>query len=98
MPSKQANYISRPDDLKFMARLELTAIIRKGEKQYVALCPELDVVSQGRTIESALANLREAAELYIEEMGVPKEFSPGETIFAQFEVKTDAKASSPVGA
>lgn len=52
-----------------------TAIIRKGEKQFVALCPELDVVSQGYSIEEAISNLKEATELYIEEMGVPEEFS-----------------------
>ena len=49
--------------------MELTAIIRKGETQYVALCPEIDVVSQGYTIEEALKNLKEAAELYVEETG-----------------------------
>ena len=38
----------------------LTAIIKKGEKQFVALCPELDVVSQGYTIEEAIKNLKEA--------------------------------------
>jgi len=48
-----------------------TAIIKKGEKQYVALCPELDVVSQGFSVEEALLNLKEAVELYIEEMGMP---------------------------
>lgn len=47
----------------------LTAIIKKGENQFVALCPELDVVSQGKTIEKALDNLKEATELYIEEVG-----------------------------
>ena len=35
-----------------------TAIIKKGEKQFVALCPEVDVVSQGFTIEEALKNLK----------------------------------------
>jgi len=45
-----------------------TAIIRKGEKQFVALCPDLDVVSQGYTVEKALGNLKEAVELYIEEI------------------------------
>ena len=44
----------------------LTAIIKKGEKQFVALCPELDVVSQGYTVEESLSNLKEAVELYIE--------------------------------
>lgn len=52
--------------------MEMTGIIRKGEKQYVALCPEIDVVSQGHTIEEALKNLKEAVELYIEEMGLPE--------------------------
>ena len=36
-----------------------TAIIKKGEKQFVALCPELDVVSQGYTVEEAIKNLKE---------------------------------------
>ena len=49
--------------------MDMTAVIKKGEKQYVALCPELDVVSQGYTIEEALGNLKEAVELYIEEIG-----------------------------
>ena len=44
----------------------LTAIIKKGEKQYVALCPELDVVSQGYSVEEAIANLKEAVELGLE--------------------------------
>lgn len=48
-------------------------MIKKGEKQYVALCPELDVVSQGPTIEDALKNLKEAVELYLEEMGPPQQ-------------------------
>ena len=51
----------------------LTAIIKKGEKQFVALCPELDVVSQGYTVEKAVKNLKEAVELYIEEMGLAED-------------------------
>ena len=43
--------------------MEFTAIIRKGEKQFVALCPEIDVASQGYTIEEAVKNLKEACEL-----------------------------------
>lgn len=71
----------------------LTAIIRKGEKQFVALCPELDVVSQGYTIEEALKNLKEATELYIEEMGLPEGFSDNDTIIANFEVPLNAKTA-----
>lgn len=73
--------------------MEFTAIIKKGEKQFVALCPELDVVSQGTSIEKALENLREAAELYIEEMGVPKELAGvKEIMIASFEIQ-HAKAA-----
>ncbi len=46
-----------------------TAIIKKGDKQFVALCPKLDVVSQGYTFEESLKNLKDAVGLYIEEMG-----------------------------
>ncbi|MBI4284787.1 MAG: type II toxin-antitoxin system HicB family antitoxin [Chloroflexi bacterium] len=77
--------------------MQLTAIIRKGENQYVALCPEVDVVSQGYTAEESLHNLREAVELYIEEMGVPEGVGEEEIIVTHFRVK-DAKTSSSVGA
>jgi len=73
-----------------------TAVIRKGEKQFVALCPELDVVSQGYTVEESLKNLKEAVELYIEEMGIPEEVSSGDTIVVNFEVKHNAKAAQVV--
>ena len=73
--------------------MEFTAVIRKGEKQFVALCPEVDVVSQGFTIEKAIANLKEAVELYVEEMGLPKEFAGTEAIIARFNLPKDAKAA-----
>lgn len=75
----------------------LTAIIRKGEKQFVALCPELDVVSQGYTVEEALSNLKEAANLYIEEMGLPEEITSNDTIVVNFEVKNIGKTSQIIG-
>lgn len=74
--------------------MELTAIIRKGEKQFVALCPEVDVVSQGKTAETALSNLKEAVELYIEEMGFPEEFSGNEPIITHFAVPENAKEAA----
>ena len=76
--------------------MELSAIIRKGEKQYVALCPELDVVSQGYTIEEAITNLREAVELYIEEMGLPEDIKSKVAIFVRFEVKENGETTSPL--
>ncbi len=45
---------------------ELTAIIEREGDGYVALCPELDIASQGDTVESARTNLIEALELFFE--------------------------------
>jgi predicted RNase H-like HicB family nuclease len=45
---------------------QFTAIIEREDNGYVALCPELDVASQGDTIEEARANLQEALELFLE--------------------------------
>jgi len=44
----------------------LTAIIEREEDGYVSLCPELDIASQGNTIEEARNNLQEALELFFE--------------------------------
>ena len=45
---------------------QLTAIIEREGGAYVSLCPELDIASQGDTIEEARNNLREAVELFFE--------------------------------
>jgi predicted RNase H-like HicB family nuclease len=45
---------------------QLTAIIEREEDGYVSLCPELDIASQGDTIEEARESLREAVELFFE--------------------------------
>ena len=44
----------------------LTAIIEREGSGYVSICPELDIASQGDTIETARDNLREAVELFFE--------------------------------
>ncbi len=49
-----------------MAKQRFTAIIEKEGEGYVALCPELDIASQGDTIAEASANLKEAVELFLE--------------------------------
>ena len=46
---------------------QLSAIINKEEDMYIASCPEVGTASQGKTIEEALENLKEATELYLEE-------------------------------
>jgi len=44
----------------------LTAILSRDGDGYVALCPELDIASQGNTVEEARGNLAEAVELFME--------------------------------
>lgn len=49
-----------------MSTQSYTAIVEREGDLYVALCPELDVASQGATVEEATANLKEAVELFLE--------------------------------
>lgn len=44
-----------------------TAIIEKEDDMYVALCPELDITSQGNSVEEARLNLKEAIELFLDD-------------------------------
>jgi len=52
--------------------MELSAVVWREEGIYVALCPDLDVASQGKSVEEALVNLKEALELYLEDEDVEK--------------------------
>jgi len=54
-----------------MAVRTFTAILHTEEDLYVAECPEMGTVSQGATIEEAVANLKEATELYLGELPLP---------------------------
>jgi predicted RNase H-like HicB family nuclease len=68
--------------------MELTAIIEREGDGYVSLCPELDIVSQGGSIEEARDNLREALELFFEAAS-PEEVNQrlhGEIFVTQVEV------------
>ncbi|MBA7701695.1 hypothetical protein ES703_110439 [subsurface metagenome] len=54
-----------------MSRIILTAeLIKEEEGGYTVYCPELDIYTQGNDVEDALKNLKEAAELHIEEIGI----------------------------
>ena len=46
--------------------MQLTAVIEREGDGYFALCPEVDIASQGDTIEKARSNLQEALELFFE--------------------------------
>ncbi len=48
---------------------QLTAIIEREGTGYVALCPELDIASQGESVEDARQNLSEAVELFFDAAG-----------------------------
>jgi predicted RNase H-like HicB family nuclease len=55
-----------------MTKETLTAVIHREDDLYVALCPEIGTASQGKTVEDAVYNLKEATELYLEEFPMPK--------------------------
>jgi predicted RNase H-like HicB family nuclease len=64
-----------------MAVQTFTAVIHKENDLYVADCPEVGTVSQGHTVEEAIANLKEATELYLEEFPLPDVSRPLLTTF-----------------
>ncbi len=49
------------------AMAKLTAVLVKEGRLFVAHCPEVGTASQGKTVDEAVANLKEATELYLEE-------------------------------
>ena len=69
--------------------VSLSAVLVKEDDMYVAKCPEVGTVSQGKTIEEAVKNLKEATELYLEEFSVKKKVN---SIFTTFEVAKVAYA------
>jgi predicted RNase H-like HicB family nuclease len=64
-----------------MTKQILTAVLHKEEDLYVAECPEVGTVSQGPSVEEAIANLKEATELYLEEFPLPEITRPLLTTF-----------------
>lgn len=66
----------------------LTAVIEREDEGYVALCPQVDVASQGDTLDEARANLVEALTLFFEtadESEIGRRFQP-EVFITQVEV------------
>jgi len=49
-----------------------TVILYKEDNMYIAECPEVGTVDQGETIEQAIAGLKEATRLYLEEFTLPE--------------------------
>jgi predicted RNase H-like HicB family nuclease len=67
----------------------LTAVVHKEGNMFVAQCPEVGTTSQGMTVDEALANLKEATELYLQEFPRKDWQRP---ILTTFEVEDGAKA------
>ena len=65
-----------------------TAILHKEEDMYVAECPEVGTVSQGKNIDDAVNNLKETTELYLEEFPLKDD---RKTLMTTFEVAVSAK-------
>ena len=72
-----------------------SAVIYREEDMYVAECPEVGTVSQGKTVEESISNLRESTELYLEEFPVKNVSKP---IMTFFEVATNATLKKAVRA
>jgi len=58
---------------------KVTVVIQKDDNWYVAKCIENSVASQGKTVEEAMVNLKEALELYYEDL--PEEEASGKQMF-----------------
>jgi predicted RNase H-like HicB family nuclease len=56
--------------------MRFTTAVSHEDGWYVARCLEVDVTSQGTTAEESLVNLKEALELYFEDVALPEEIEP----------------------
>jgi len=65
----------------------MTAVLHKEDDLYVAECPEVGTVSQGYSVEEAVANLKEATELYLEELALVHVTRP---LLTTFEIAVNA--------
>ena len=75
--------------------MSFTAVLHKEGHMYVVRCPEVGTVSQGRTVEEALKNIKEATELYLEEFPLKETTKP---IMTVFEVADHAKTEKALRA
>jgi len=75
-------------------KLTFSSVVWREEDLYVAWCPDLDIASQGKNVEEALENLKEAIELYFEdEEAVIPEKKPS-PIVTTVSIEAHAKTAS----
>ena len=58
--------------MSITGHLEISAVVHREDKFFVASCHEFDIASQGKSIEKALINLKEALELFLEDEDIEK--------------------------
>jgi predicted RNase H-like HicB family nuclease len=77
----------------------LTCVVQREGRGFVALCPEVDVASQGRTVEAARANLIEALELFFETASASEVARRlrGEVYVSPIDVRVPARGKARVG-
>ena len=76
-------------------KVRLSAIVHREGKWFVARCPEVEVASQGRSLEESLANLREALELRLEDDDVELPEEPFLLTTVEVERAPPARAVRP---
>ena len=76
-------------------RHTLTAALHQEEDWFIAQCLEVDVASQGHTIDEALANLAEAVELYLEEVDDPAGHITATPLVTSFQLPAAAGRAVP---
>lgn len=79
-----------------MANQTLTAVIHEEDGIYVADCIELGTVSQGATVEEALANLREASSLFLAETSTARTAGRFPTFVATFSLDDPRSPAKPL--
>lgn len=73
-----------------------SVVWREGDT-YVAWCPDLDIASQGKSVEEALNGLKEAIELYFEDEDAVMPKEKPTAILTTVSVEARAKTSSDLG-
>jgi predicted RNase H-like HicB family nuclease len=77
----------------------IKAFITRGEDYYVAECLEIAVVTQGKTLDETVANLKEAVELHLQDEDLSElGLVPAPTLLVTMEVEPEANVAYPRGA
>jgi predicted RNase H-like HicB family nuclease len=77
----------KPEGVSFMKKI-IQVKIYKGEKFYVAECVDLPVVTQGKTLDEVVQNIREAIDLHLEGESLEEwDISPDFSVLANFELE-----------